>query len=116
KGGEKRSVPMAREVAEALATLMTERGAPGAAAMVFPGPENGYQDASALRRRYVKARDKAGLRPLRFHDLRHVFGRLAIRKADIVQVQTWMGHANLKTSQRYLHHKSRVEDAKVLDS
>lgn len=52
-------------------------------------------DASTLRRRFVKARDNAGPRPLRFHDLRHVFGSLAIQKADIVQVQTWMVHARL---------------------
>ena len=71
---------------------------------MFPGPDGSYLDASALRRRFVKGRDDAGLRPLRFHYLRHVFGSLAIRKADIVQVQTWMGHANVNTTRRYLHH------------
>jgi integrase-like protein len=84
--------------------------------LVFPGPTGGYLDASALRRRFIKARDAAGLRPLRFHDLRHCFGSLAIRKADIVKVQSWMGHSNIKTTMRYLHHKSRIEDAKILDS
>jgi hypothetical protein len=44
-----------------------------------------------------------------------VFGSLAIRKADIVQVQTWMGHANVNTTCRYLH-KARKDDAKILDS
>jgi integrase len=32
-------------------------------------------DGSALRRRYKRARDAAWLRPLRWHDLRHTFGR-----------------------------------------
>lgn len=57
---------------------------------------------------------KAGLRPLRFHDLRHVFGSLAINRASIVDVQAWMGHADVKTTMGYLHHKSRAGEAKML--
>ena len=56
----------------------------------------------------------AGLRPLRFHDLRHTFGSLAINRASIVQVQAWMGHADVDTTSRYLHHKSRADDADLL--
>jgi integrase len=41
----------------------------------LPGELGGYLDGSALRRRYDKARDRAGLRPLRFHDLRHTVQR-----------------------------------------
>jgi integrase len=116
KGGKKRSVPMCEDVAKALASLLTERGNPDATELMFPGPDGGYQDGSALRRRYKRARDKAGLRPLRFHDLRHVYGSLAINRASIVQVQAWMGHADVRTTMRYLHHKSHEEDAKILDS
>jgi integrase len=51
--------------------------------------------ATSTRRRcaggFIAARDAAGLRPLRFHDLRHTFGSLAINRASIVQVQAWMG-------------------------
>lgn len=67
-----------------------------------------------MRRRYVRACDGARLRPLRFHDLRHVFGALAIRRASIVQVQTWMGHADIDTTRRYLHHRPQSDDAKLL--
>jgi integrase len=35
-------------------------------------------DSSALRRRYVAALKRADLRALRFHDLCHSFGSLAI--------------------------------------
>jgi integrase len=66
--------------------------------IVFPGDGAGHLDASALRRRFVAARDATGLRPLRFHDLRHTFGSLAINRASIVQVQAWMGHADAKTT------------------
>jgi integrase len=61
------------------------------------------------------APDRAKLRPLRFHDLRHVFGSHAINKASILQVQTWMGHADVKTTMRYLHHRSHASDADLLD-
>jgi integrase len=71
-------------------------------------------DPSALRRRYVAAVKRAGLPPLRFHDLRHTFGSLAINHASIVQVQHWMGHADIKTTMRYLHHKSRADEARLL--
>jgi integrase len=30
------------------------------------------------------------------------------------QFQSWMGHADIKTTVRYLHHKSRVDEARVL--
>jgi integrase len=82
---------------------------------VFPGDGDGYLDASALRRRYVKAQRAAGLRPLRFHDLRHTFGSLAVSRASIVQLQSWMGHADVKTTMRYLHHKSHAAEADLLD-
>jgi len=58
----------------------------------------------------------AGLRRLRFHDLRHTFGSLAINVASIVQVQAWTSHADIKTTMRYLHHKSRATDARLLSA
>jgi integrase len=54
------------------------------------------------------------LRRLRFHDLRHTFGSLAINRASIVQVKAWMGHADIDTTMRYLHHKSRADEARLL--
>jgi integrase len=77
---------------------------------------HGYIDGSTLRRRYHATLNAAGLRRLRFHDLRHTFGSLAINVASIVQVQTWMGHADIQTTMRYLHHKSRADDAQLLSA
>jgi integrase len=68
-----------------------------------------------LRWRYGKALERAGLRPLRFHDLRHTFGSLAISRADIVEVQAWMGHADVKTTMRYLHYRDRADAAARLN-
>jgi len=115
KSGKPRSVPMVGEVERTLAELFTERGNPDPDDLVFPGKDGGYRDASALRRRYVTAQEKAGIRKLRFHDLRHVFGSTAINRASIIQVQAWLGHADVKTTMRYLHHKSHAADAELLD-
>jgi hypothetical protein len=48
---------------------------------------------------------------IRFHDLRHHFGSLAITVLDPYAVQSYMGHQHYSTTQRYLHHKPRREDA-----
>lgn len=114
KSGKVRSVPMAPSVATALATL-TRRGESVADDdLVFVGEAGGYVDASALRRRYDAAIKRAGLRRLRFHDLRHTFGTRMIAKADIRRVQEWMGHADIQTTMKYLHYAPRAEDARLV--
>ena len=70
-----------------------------------------YLDPSALRRRYRRAQRAAGLRPLRFHDLRCSFGSLVIRELDPVAVKDVMDHARITTTERYLHARSRRTDA-----
>jgi integrase len=82
--------------------------------LVFVDLAGGYLDGSALRRRYKTALAAAGLRPLRFHDLRHTFGTRMIAKADIRRVQEWMGHADIQTTMRYLHYAPREEDARLV--
>ena len=82
--------------------------------LVFPGERGTFLDGSALRRRYKAALKRAGLRPLRFHDLRHTFGTRMIAKADIRRVQEWMGHADVQTTMRYLHYAPRAEDARLV--
>lgn len=57
---------------------------------------------------------RAGLRPLRFHDLRHTFGTRMIAKADIRRVQEWMGHADVQTTMKYLHYVPREGDAALV--
>jgi integrase len=81
---------------------------------VFASRFGGHLDASALRRRFVDATGRAGLRTLPFHSLRHFFGSMAVNKASLVQVQAWMGHAHIQTTARYLHHRTQREDAALL--
>jgi integrase len=101
-------------VAQALARLSQRSSFTGTEDLVLPGEAGEHLDGSALRRRFKAAVIRAGLRELRFHDLRHTFGSLAIDRASIVQVQAWMGHAAVSTTMRYLHHKSQLDEADLL--
>jgi integrase len=114
KSGKVRAVPLAPDVATALARLADRGHMTADDDLVFVGDHGGYLDGSALRRRYVTALQRAGLRQLRFHDLRHTFGTRVIAKADIVRVQEWMGHADIQTTRRYLHFRPQADDAKLV--
>jgi len=113
KSGKVRGPARAR-VAEALARLSGREWFTGEDDLVFPGETGDYLDGSALRRRYNLALQRTGLRPLRFHDLRHTFGTRLIAKVDIRRVQEWMGHADVQTTMRYLHFVPRAEDARLV--
>lgn len=114
KSGKVRSVPLAPEVAEALAGLRHRERFVGDDDPVFAGVTGGHLDSAALRRRYKSALARAGLRSLRFHDLRHTFGTRMIGETDIRRVQEWMGHADVQTTMRYLHYVPRAEDAALV--
>jgi integrase len=110
KGGTVRHVPLVPQAAAALDRLR-ERGdfsAPGE--LVFGNYLGRPLDRSALTRRYRNARNAAGLRPLRFRDLRHTHGSLlAAAGVDAVSIQSAMGHSDLKTTQRYVHARQASE-------
>jgi integrase len=115
KSGHARVVPMVPEVAAALARLAQRGWSTGDDELVFPGELGMYLDGSALRRRFVAACARAGLRPIRFHDLRHTFGTLAVRGAEsIVELQNWLGHAEVRTTMRYTHYREQQDAAKRL--
>ena len=117
KSGRGRAVPLVPEVATVLAKLGQRGYATAEDGLVFPSVGGTYMDGSALRRRYVAAQRRAGLRLLRFHDLRHTFGTLAIRGAEsIVELQAWMGHAEVRTTMRYTHYREQHNAADRLAS
>jgi integrase len=113
KSGRARSVPLAPPVAEALARLSTRAEHTHDDDLVFPGIAGGFLDGSALYRRYKAALKRAGLRNLRFHDLRHTFGTQVIGnpQVSILQLKEWMGHVDIDTTMKYLHFAPRANDA-----
>jgi integrase len=106
-------VPLADQAIGALDRLSQRPHFVGSDDYVFASVAGDRLDPSALRRRFVAARDAAGLPPLRLHDLRHTAGTLLTRVLGPVTVKDVLGHADLKTTERYLHAipASRLADA-----
>jgi len=113
KGRRVRYVPLADQSLAALDRLSQRPNFTAAEDYVFCSVVGDRLDPSALRRRYIGARDAAGLPALRFHDLRHTAGTLLTRVLDPVTVKDLLGHADLKTTERYLHaiRASQLADA-----
>jgi integrase len=116
KSGVGRAVPLIDEIATTLARLAQRKHWTRPDDLVFVGQGGQHLDGSALRRRFKKARDAARLRPLRFHDLRHTFGSIAIRTVDPRELQEWLGHSDFSTTQLYMHYKPRADAARRLSA
>jgi integrase len=116
KSRQMRTVPLASQAAAVLEGLRDRGRFTGRGDFVFCRPDGGNLDRSAVRKRFVKAQEAAGLRVRRFHDLRHTFGSLVIRSFDLVSVQAMMGHSKIATTQRYLHSKPRADDVEKLSA
>ena len=114
KGKRVRSVPMMPDVIDALAGLKEREHFTGDDELVFCSTVGEHLDYYRHLKRYKAALKAAGLREIRFHDLRHAFGTAAIQTLDPYAVQSYMGHQHYSTTQRYLHHKPRREDAGLL--
>ena len=113
KSGRIRPVPLPEQVAVALDTLTRREEFTSDGDLVFCNAFGRALDGSALRRRY-KARDVAGLRARRFHDLRHTYGsNRAAAGVDLVTIQSVTGHGALATTSRYLHVRDAAEQAEV---
>ena len=112
KSGRIRRVPLSDQAAGALERLSHRDNFTGPDEFVFVNALGRPLDGSALRRRFKAARDAAGLRALRWHDLRHTFGSLLVASGvDLVSVQDALGHSQIGTTQRYLHARPHTERA-----
>lgn len=114
KGNAERFIPMASQVTQTLAKLSQRKRFTGRDDLVFPGVDGGFMDASAFRRRYKAACRVAELRELRIHDLRHGFLSQAAKLFAPQDVQRLGGHADPRTTARYLHGKPAPDEADKL--
>ena len=83
-----------------------QRGTDLDSELVFPSRTGGPQDAANFVHRVFKpCLVKAGIREIRFHDLRHTFGSQLIQKgAPLVYVRDQMGHSSIRvTADTYAH-------------
>jgi integrase len=114
KSGKIRRVPLADQAAAALDRLSRREHFTAPEDLVFVNELGRTLDSWALRSRFKRARDAAGLRPLRLHDLRHTYGSLlAAAGVDLVTIQAAMGHSALATTSIYLHARPASEQAQV---
>jgi integrase len=98
-----RAVPMADRVAAELELHFRRSDYVHDDDLVFAHPQTGRPyDASKSRVRFKQALKRAGLRDLRFHDLRHTYGtRMAAAGTPLRTLQGWMGHRDCKTTEIY---------------
>jgi integrase len=95
---------MVDDVAEALARLRQRERFTGDDDFAFAGPLGRAFEDSALRRRFYSTLERAQLKRVRFHDLRHSFGTLAVQGFPLSDVKAFMGHADIATTMIYVHH------------
>lgn len=116
KSGKVRSVPLVPELVGPLDRLSRRQRFTGEDDLVFCTALGEHLDHWTLRRRYAAALERAGLRRIRFHDLRHYFGSTAVRAFPLSDVQAMLGHAHVTTTMRYVHHRPGAEDAAKLST
>lgn len=98
-----RAVPLADLLAAELERHFQRSQFRGDDELVFAHPKLGtVLDSSKLRKRFMAARERAGVRYVRFHDLRRTFGtRMAAAGAPLRSLQEWMGHGDFRTTLIY---------------
>ena len=109
-----RSVPIMPRVAAALVRLREREHFTEDDDLVFVNSVGRPVGDDKLHKRFKAAIRAAGLPELRFHDLRHSFGTMAVRAFPITDVQTWMGHADISTTRRYVHYAPQPDAARRL--
>lgn len=70
-------------------------------------------DDSKLRRAST-ALKRAGLKRIRFHDLRHSFGMLAVQVFPLPDVKAHMGHVDIQTTMVCVHRAPAGDAAERL--
>ena len=76
------------------------------------------QPIADVKNAFRSALREAGIKPFRFHDLRHTFcSWLAERRTPLMTIKELAGHASIKTTLRYAHLSPdhRAEAIKALD-
>lgn len=108
----RRSVPMSDWLQKELELWRCSTAFDSDDDLVFAHPHLGKPlDRTKVTRRFQAACRAAGVRVIRFHDLRHTFAtQLAASGAPLRSIQEFLGHASVTTTQIYSHYaRSRVE-------
>ena len=113
-----RSVPLADRLAGELDRLHRETVSRHDDELVFAHPHTGKPiDRSRLLKRFKAALARGGVRPVRFHDLRHTFGtRMAAQGVPMRALQEMMGHRDFKTTLIYADYAPSAREAEWIEA
>lgn len=82
---------------------------------IFANPKT-FQPFTSIFSAWNAARERAGLKEIRIHDLRHSFASLLVNEGrTLYEVQRILGHSQIRTTQRYAHltNQTLVDAANV---
>ena len=113
----RRSVPMADRLAGELDRWSQRTEYRGDGELVFAHPQTGSPlDRSKVTKRFKAACRVAGVREVKFHDLRHTFAtRLAASGQPLRTIQEFLGHADSKTTQIYAHYAPSEREVQMVN-
>jgi integrase len=113
-----RSVPLADRLAGELDLLHQRSAYKADDSLVFGHPHSGKPiDRSKLLKRFKDALRRAGVREVRFHDLRHTFGtRMAAQGIPMRALQEMMGHRDFKTTLIYADYAPSEREAEWVEA
>ena len=100
KSGIVRVIPISESLFIEFEKLKKANGKTGC---VFTYPETG-KPMKDVKRSFQTACKRAGIKGIRFHDLRHTFAsRLVEKGVDIITVKDLLGHSSVRVTERYTH-------------
>jgi integrase len=112
-----RSVPLADRLGGELDLLHRASAYQGDDDLVFANPNTGKpMNGHALTKTFQRALQAAGVRQVRFHDLRHSFGtRMAAAGVPMRTLQEWMGHRDFKTTLIYADYSPSAHEVDLVN-
>ncbi len=113
-----RSVPLADRLGGELDLLHRSSAYDGDDDLVFAHPHTGRpMNGHALLKAFQRTLKAAGVRRVRFHDLRHTFGtRMAAAGVPMRTLQEWMGHAHIATTLRYADYAPSAHELQMVNA
>lgn len=113
----RRSVPMADRLVAELERWQERSVYDADDDLVFAHPQSGKAlDPTKVSKRFVAACKEAGVRQVRFHDLRHTFAtHLAASGQPLRTIQEFLGHSDSKTTQIYVHYAPSAQEIAMVN-
>ena len=103
KNGKERAVDMSPQLMAMLANLLKARqlaaaqNGGGEPSNIIFGIDGGYRAQNTVRKAFKTYLEKAGMRTIRVHDMRHTYATLLIIKGvTLAYIQAQLGHSSIK--------------------